>query len=216
MDTLFDILTVTSGISWTIVYLAIIYRGFKDKTCGMPFFALALNLTWEFIYSFLLGGELSLQLVINIIWFFFDVVILYTYFRYGRKEFPNTVDPRWFVPWSVWVLAVGFVTQYFTALEFPGLPGAMYSAFVINLVMSVLFITMLVRRDSVEGQSMGIAVFKWLGTAAPTLLFYLVSGSNLVLVLGIVIFVFDVIYIGMLHQKFRDLGLNPFTRKLAH
>jgi hypothetical protein len=215
MDTLFGILTLTSGISWTIVYLAIIYRGFKDKACGMPFFALALNLTWEFIYSFLLGGELSLQLVINIIWFFFDVVILYTYFRYGRKEFPNTVDPKWFVPWSVWVLAVGFVTQYFTALEFPGLPGAMYSAFVINLVMSVLFITMLVRRDSVEGQSMGIAVFKWLGTAAPTLLFYLVSGSNLVLVLGIVIFVFDVIYIGMLHQKFRDLGLNPFTRKLA-
>jgi hypothetical protein len=177
---------------------------------------LALNLTWEFIYSFLLGGELSLQLVINIIWFFFDVVILYTYFRYGRKEFPNTVDPKWFVPWSVWVLAVGFVTQYFTALEFPGLPGAMYSAFVINLVMSILFIGMLVRRDSVEGQSMAIAVFKWLGTAAPTLLFYLVSGSNLVLVLGIVIFVFDVIYIGMLHQKFRDLGLNPFTRKLAH
>jgi hypothetical protein len=216
MDTLFGILTLASGTSWTIVYLAIIYRGFKDKACGMPFFALALNLTWEFIYSFLLGGELSLQLVINIIWFFFDVVILYTYFRYGRKEFPNTVDPRWFVPWSVWVLAVGFVTQYFTALEFPGLPGAMYSAFVINLVMSVLFITMLVRRDSVEGQSMGIAVFKWLGTAAPTLLFYLVSGSNLVLVLGIVIFVFDVIYIGMLHQKFRDLGLNPFTRKLAH
>jgi hypothetical protein len=216
MDTLFGILTLTSGISWTIVYLAIIYRGFKDKACGMPFFALALNLTWEFIYSFLLGGELSLQLVINIIWFFFDVVILYTYFRYGRKEFPNTVDPKWFVPWSVWVLAVGFVTQYFTALEFPGLPGAMYSAFVINLVMSVLFITMLVRRDSVEGQSMGIAVFKWLGTAAPTLLFYLVSGSNLILVLGIVIFVFDVIYIGMLHQKFRDLGLNPFTRKLAH
>jgi hypothetical protein len=216
MDTLFGILTLTSGISWTIVYLAIIYRGFKDKACGMPFFALALNLTWEFIYSFLLGGELSLQLVINIIWFFFDVVILYTYFRYGRKEFPNTVDPKWFVPWSVWVLAVGFVTQYFTALEFPGLPGAMYSAFVINLVMSILFIGMLVRRDSVEGQSMAIAVFKWLGTAAPTLLFYLVSGSNLVLVLGIVIFVFDVIYIGMLHQKFRDLGLNPFTRKLAH
>ncbi len=216
MDTLLDILTLTSGVSWTIVYLAIIYRGFKDKTYGMPFFALALNLTWEFIYSFLFGGSVSLQLVINIIWFFFDVVILYTYFRYGRKEFPKTVDQKWFMPWSVLAIAVGFVTQYFTALEFPGLPGAMYSAFVINLVMSILFIEMLVHRNSVEGQSMGIAVFKWLGTAAPTILFYLVSGSNLVLALGILIFVFDVVYIGMLYQKFRSLGLNPFTRKPAH
>ena len=108
------------------------------------------------------------------------------------------------------------VTQYFAALEFEGLWGATYSAFVINLVMSVLFIGMLVRRDSVEGQSMVVAVFKWLGTMAPTILFYRVMGSDLVLVLGCVIFVFDVIYIGLLYQKFRSLGLNPFTRKPAH
>jgi hypothetical protein len=216
MDALYYVLTLISGISWTIVYLAIIYRGFKDRTYGMPFFALALNLTWEFLYSFLFGGDASLQLVINVIWFAFDLVILYTYFRYGRSEFPASVDPKWFVPWSILALVVGFVTQYFTALEFPGLPGAMYSAFVINLVMSILFIGMLVRRTGVEGQSMGVAVFKWLGTAAPTLLFYLVSGSKLVLALGVLVFVFDLIYIGMLVQGFRDLGLNPWTRRPAH
>jgi len=216
MDTPIPVLTLTSGISWTLVYLAIIYRGFKDKTCGMPFFALALNIAWDFIFSFLFGGGFSLQHAINIVWFTFDVVILYTYFRYGRKEFPQSVAPKWFVPWSVLVLAVGFVTQYFAALELEGLWGATYSAFVINLVMSVLFIGMLVRRDSVEGQSMGVAVFKWLGTMAPTILFYRVMGSDLVLVLGCVIFVFDVIYIGLLYQKFRNLGLNPLTRKPAH
>jgi len=215
MDARFYILTLISGISWTLVYLAIIYRGFKDRTYGMPFFALALNISWEFIYSFLFGGPLSLQLVINIAWFCFDVVILSTYFRYGRKEFPKAVDPRWFVPWSVWVLAVGFITQYFAALEFEGLWGATYSAFVINLVMSVLFIGMLVRRNGVEGQSMLVAIFKWLGTLAPTILFYLTTGSQLVLALGVVISVFDLIYIGMLYQRFRALGLNPFTRAPA-
>ena len=216
MDTFLNILTLISGISWTIVYLAIINRGFRDKTYGMPLFALALNITWEFIFSFLFGGRFSPQLVINIIWFSFDVVILYTYFRYGRKEFPKTIDQKWFVPWSVAAIAVGFVTQYFTALEFPGLAGSMYSAFVINLIMSILFIDMLVRRNSVEGQSMVIAVFKWLGTAAPTILFYLDTGSNLVLALGVAIFVFDLIYIGMLYQKFRDLGLHPLTREPVH
>ena len=60
------------------------------------------------------------------------------------------------------------------------------------------------------------AVKDGLGTAAPTILFYLVTGSALVLALGIVIFVFDVIYIGMPYQRFRDLGLNPITREPAH
>ena len=46
LDTLGYTLTLTSDVSWTIVYLAIIYRSFQDKVCGMPFFALALNLTW--------------------------------------------------------------------------------------------------------------------------------------------------------------------------
>jgi hypothetical protein len=131
-------------------------------------------------------------------------------------EFPQTVDYKWFVPWSVLAIAVGFIMQYFTALEFPGLGGATYSAFVINLIMSILFIDMLVRRNSVEGQSMVIAAFKWLGTAAPTILFYLDTGSNLVLALGIVTFVFDLIYIGMLYQKFRDWGLHPLTREPDH
>jgi hypothetical protein len=123
------------------------------------------------------------------------------------------VDQKWFVPWSVLAVGVGFVTQYYAALEFPGLFGPTYPAFVINLVMSILFIDMLVRRDGVEGQSMGVALFKWLGTAAPTILFYSHTGSDLVLALGISVFVFDLIYIGMLHETFRSLGLNPFTRK---
>ncbi|MBN1813997.1 MAG: hypothetical protein JXA14_19325 [Anaerolineae bacterium] len=216
MDALGYTLTLTSGVSWTIVYLAIINRSFKDKTCGMPFFALALNLAWEFIFSFVLGGGLSLQVIINVTWFFFDVVILYAYLRYGRQEFPTTVDQKWFIPWTWLAIAVGVVTQYFAALEFPGLFGPTYPAFVINLVMSILFIGMLVRRDGVEGQSMGIAIFKWLGTAAPTILFYVNTGSNLVLVLGICVFLFDLIYAVMLYQKSRMVGVHPFTRAPAH
>ena len=215
MDPLFYVLTLISGVSWTIVYLAAIYRGFKDRTYAMPFFALALNLSWEFLFSFPFGGGWSLQKVINVTWFFFDVVILYTYFRYGRKEFPASIDQKWFLPWSWLAIAVGLVTQYFAALEFEGLFGPTYPAFVINLVMSILFIHMLARRDSVEGQSMGIAIFKWLGTAAPTILFYVNTGSYLVLALGICVFIFDLIYIVMLYQKFRNLGLHPFTRATA-
>ena len=60
---------------------------------------------------------------------------------------------------------------------------------------------------------MTIAIFKWLGTLAPTIQVYGQTGSNLILVLGVAVFVYDVIYIVMLYRQFAELGLNPFTRR---
>ncbi len=209
---LITILTLISGISWTIVYIDAIRRGFKDKSYGMPLFALAFNITWEFIFAFLVGGDFGLQKIVNSVWFILDAIIVFTYFKYGRKEFPKTTE-NFFIPWSAAAFVVGFLTIYFTQLEFDGHWGARYSAFAQNLMMSVLFIGMLVRRNNVDGQSMYIAIFKWLGTLAPTIQIYLGTGSKLILILGIGIFLYDVIYIGMLYQKFVELGLHPFTRK---
>jgi hypothetical protein len=210
--TLVTVLTLISGISWTVVYLGIINRGFRDKTYGMPLFALAFNIGWEFIFGFLVGEGYSLQRIVNAVWFVFDVVIVVTYFRYGRREFPPTVQ-RWFIPWSVVAFVVAFVILYFANLEFPDFWGARYSAFVQNLMMSILFIGMLVGRNDIRGQSMYIAIFKWLGTLAPTIQVYAQTGSDLILVLGIAIFVYDVTYIVMLYRKFVEQRLNPFTRR---
>jgi hypothetical protein len=210
--TLVTVFTLISGISWTIVYIDIINRGFKDKSYGMPLFALAFNITWEFIFGFLVGKGFDLQKIVTCVWFILDAAIVITYFKYGRKEFPKTVG-KFFIPWSVVAFIIGFITIYFMQLEFAGLWGARYSAFAQNLMMSVLFIGMLVRRNNVDGQSIYIAIFKCLGTLAPTIQTYIGTGSKLILILGIGIFIYDVIYIGMLYQKFIEMGLNPFTRK---
>lgn len=39
-----------SGIAWTITYIALVYRGFKDKWYGMPMPAMALNIAWELTF----------------------------------------------------------------------------------------------------------------------------------------------------------------------
>ena len=106
-----------------------------------------------------------------------------------------------------------FVILFATNAEFPDFWGARYSAFAQNLLMSVLFIVMLVGRKGVRGQSMTIAIFKWLGTLAQTIQVYGQTGSNLILALGAAIFVYDVIYIAMLYRQFAEAGLNPFTRR---
>ena len=45
-------LTLLSGIGWIIVYEECIRLGIKQKTYAMPFWALALNITWEAIYAY--------------------------------------------------------------------------------------------------------------------------------------------------------------------
>jgi len=210
--TLVTILTLVSGISWSIVYIDLINRGFKDRTYGMPLFALAFNFAWEFMYGFLINFGFTLQKVVNIIWCLLDVVIIYTYFKYGRKDFPKDKE-RLFLPWSLLAFVIGFLVIYVAQVEFPDFWGARYTAFAQNLMMSVLFISMLARRNNVDGQSMYIAIFKWLGTLAPTILFFAQTGSKLILVFGIGCFLYDVIYIGLLYQKFVELKLNPFTRQ---
>jgi hypothetical protein len=137
---------------------------------------------------------------------------VYLYFKYGRKEFPKGLE-RFFVPWSLAAFVVAFLVIYVAHFEFEDFWGARYSAFAQNLLMSVLFIGMLVRRNNVEGQSMYIAIFKCLGTLAPTIQMYLQTGSRLILFLGLGCFLYDLIYIGMLYQKFVELRLNPFTRQ---
>jgi hypothetical protein len=211
-DTLVLVLTLISGISWTVVYLDLINRGFRDRTYGMPLFALAFNFAWELIFGFLVGDGFGVQRIVNITWFVLDAIIVVTYVRHGRREYPATVQ-RWFIPWSVAAFVVAFVVLFATNLEFPDLWGARYSAFAQNLLMSVLFIALLVGRSDVRGQSMTIAIFKWLGTLAPTIQLYCQTGSNLILALGASIFVYDVIYIAMLYRRFAEAELNPFTRR---
>jgi len=198
----------------TGLYLDLIRRGFKDKTYGMPLFALAFNLSWEFLYSFVFRPtDDTLQHFINLLWFLFDDLILVTYLKFGKKEFPSNIDQRWFYPWTILTFITSGFVMYTMALEFEGGWGAIYAAFAQNLMMSILFIHMLVQRSDVRGQSMYIAIFKGIGTLAPTILFFHRTQSLLVLTLGLGCAVYDLIYIIMLFYKFRELTLNPFTRK---
>lgn len=40
-----------SSFCWTVAYALIIWRGFKDRTFGMPLVALGANLSWEVILA---------------------------------------------------------------------------------------------------------------------------------------------------------------------
>ena len=198
-------LTLISGICWTVVYIEGIRVGFKDRSYAIPFYALALNIAWELLHTvFGLQAGLSVQTIINAVWFAFDVGILYTYFKFGRKYFPRNLPAHSFTGWSLLGIGTALGVEYAFIREFGVAAGAGYAAFLQNLLMSVLFIGMFVKRGNSEGQSLYIAVSKWLGTLAPTILFGMLGegafprGSFLILMLGICCSVFDLIYIWLL------------------
>ncbi len=200
------ILAGISGICWTIVYIESLRLGIKQKTYAMPFWALALNIAWETVHSIWGYREegMTIQVIFNSVWCLFDIGILYTYFKYGQKYFSEFFPKKIFIVWSILALVVSYLLQYFFVAEFGLVKGGSYSAFLQNLIMSILFIAMFIQRRGDEGQNLTIAINKFIGTVMPTILVGIIGleafgrPSLFILVIGITIAFFDLIYIGLL------------------
>jgi hypothetical protein len=224
-------------IAWLVTYLCIIYRGFKDRTFGMPVAALAGNLSWEAIYAFFLDPLGDFMHVQSIAWFFVDVVIVWQVLKYGREDFSEPFMRRYFRAIVCAAIIIAFPVMYFAFLEFRD-PLGYYTGFGLTFMMSFLFIAMLLRRGSPAGQSMYIAIFKWLGNflayiaaafsvtttmadPLPDSFTSFVVGAvthttypltPLVNVLYLVTFLGDVLYIVLLYSYFKARNLSPWRR----
>lgn len=204
-------LTILAGVFWSLVYLLIIKRGFQDKTCGMPFVPFCASFSWEFIFSFI--HPLSApQLYINISWFMLDVVILFQIIRFRESVLTHPLLRRFFYPVFFLIFTMSFVAILSMIYELGDWSGK-YTALAVNFMISVSFVSMLLNRNNVAGQSMYIALFKMAGTTLTSLLFFLHYPLSPILnFLYVATFIFDWIYIVLLFAKLRELGINPWVR----
>ena len=198
------LILVAGGVFWILTYIFIISKGFKDKTYGMPLIALCANISWEFIFSFIFP-HMPPQLFINYLWFGLDSIIVIQFLKYGKKEFLYLSSKRLY---SIFLVLLGaefsiILVNGITIGEYKGV----YSAFGQNLVMSILFIIMLFKRNSLRGQSIYIAIFKMLGTALTSLHYYMyepITQSSLILPsLFVSIFIFDIVYIYLVFRFYK-------------
>lgn len=205
-------LAILSGFFWTVTYLLIIRRSIQDKSVGIPIAAGCLNISWEFIFSFIFPSYKP-QLYINYVWFFLDLIILIQYLRFGKLDFRQHASKATFYATFFSVLAVSFLNMLFIVYDFGTSNSAIYIAFHINLIMSMLFIYMLWSRDSVAGQSMYIAIAKMIGTACASPSVYLLQPSSILLAfLYVSIFVFDWVYSVLLYLKIKEQQIAPWKR----
>jgi hypothetical protein len=205
------LLAIASGVFWSITYLLIIKRGFQDKACGMPMAALCLNISWEFLFSFVfLPGPV--QRVINIAWFGLDLVIVVQFLAYERARQPAAISAAFFYASFASILATAFLTVLLVTREFANW-GGYYTAFGQNLLMSILFVRMLLDRKDLAGQSLYIGAAKMVGTFCASLtVFLLIPDSTLTVFFAWAILFFDLAYIALYIQKSRRLGINPLAR----
>ncbi|WP_394823066.1 hypothetical protein [Pendulispora albinea] len=228
-------LGAVSTVGWLIAYVLIIWRSFKDKVFGMPVAALAANLSWEASYGFLyepLSNDLHRD---SIAWFFADVPIVVQCFMYGAKDFRAPFVKRHFK--LIFVAAIGMALPLMRlAFEEFHDPKGLYTGFGINFMMSILFVAMLARRDGIAGQSVYIAIFKWIGTLfayAYTVFEAITSAEHpwpsasfvqdtvmhqtypltpTINFLYLFVFVLDVLYIVLVYRKAKECGVDPWRR----
>ncbi|HWI48063.1 MAG TPA: hypothetical protein VNU45_07575 [Rummeliibacillus sp.] len=195
------ILQLGTGLFWIVAYILIIIRGFQDKNYGMPMVAICANISWEFIFTFIFPPS-GPQIMITFIWFLLDIFILMQFLIYGRKGIKNGISVNYFYSTFFITLAVSFLIIMAMTYEFNDVEGK-YAAFSQNLMMSGLFISLLLSRGNTSGQSINIAIFKMLGSLFAGIAFFLYFRTDLITILSIATFIYDLIYIFLLRKFYR-------------
>ena len=166
----------------------------------MPLFALGLNVAWEGIYAYyeVLGrGSVSLQGIANTVWVLLDIVIVVTYFKYSKNDCKTDLEKKAQIPFGILTFTICIAIQILFIYEFGDTQAEIYSAYLQNIAMSVAYLYMLNRRGSSKGQTKVIAICKWMGTLAPTLI-GVIEQNVFIIVTGIICFLLDGMYFYLL------------------
>ena len=223
--TLLIIAAVMFG-AWTLAYAQIVHACFKHKTYGLPLASIFLNIAWEFIFSFNIVAKGIPALVWgNRLWFIVDCLIVVQVFMYARQQQTNPWVRDNFHAIAIASLVASVVGLYCFTTYIGDVYG-LATSFLMNFAMSLLFISMLFARPTLDGLPYGAAWAKMVGTAAGALFCYLwwpmqfdASGilvrppyvrqpanSNLLYFLYLTIPLIDFLYIYLHRQKQRALA----------
>ena len=214
------LLELICGICWSITYILIIIKSFKDKTYGIPYVAFCLNFAWEFTFIAIhKPSDYPIAKYVFIPWIILDLIVFYIFIKYGYKEFNKKYGYKEFnkkykvsrlpyILFTLFSIVCSIIIIYYFALDF----SPLYNNDVIqaggliancqNLIMSVLFVHMLLDRNSLRGQSIYIGIFNWVGTLSIAILKFkgilpFISGELFVILL---IQVFDILYIYLIFR----------------
>ncbi len=204
----FNLVGMAGCICWVIAYAAMVRVAQRDRANALPMIAIALNFSWELLASFFFPNPVSLWHAFDRIWLLVDAVIVAQLLRFGQpfQRIPEIREHFYLV--CAIVFGLGFVGQYTFVTDYPDRLGLVI-AFLINLVMSVMFVIMYFdRRPELRGISKAGAWFKMLGTLGTSIECHWVvrmvdpelGGLGFLTFLCVSIFAFDCFYIWLVSR----------------
>lgn len=192
---------------WSFAYILIIRRGFLDKTYGVPCACICINVSWEFLFSFVYPDSNMVRTWLYRFWLIPDIIILFQLFKYGKNAQIIPEIKKYFYPVLILSFVLSFVTVWTFVVYYHDYTGTEVSLFM-NTAMSILFVLFYLSRRSLAGQSILIAWTKMIATFIAFIIVHLAYPSvrpdkppfSIFEVLGIITFLADMTYIILLHN----------------
>ncbi|HEY8234195.1 MAG TPA: hypothetical protein VIJ10_16145 [Vicinamibacteria bacterium] len=204
---------------WVVAYVAIVRNALRNRFLEIPAGAVVANIAWEFVWGFLYPNELGRFFSWGYrIWFFFDLGIVYMLFRYGDKQVELPELKAIFRPACVFGIAAWAVAIYFFVGEGYDTGYGAISGYILNTMMSALYVVIVLRHGHLVDFSLVVAWSKMLGTALLTVFNFLVQpGNPYLLLLCLLTLALDLLYIGLFYaiRSGRAGALEAATREGA-
>lgn len=197
------------ALLWVVAYVVLVRNILKKKFVEMPAGVLCANFAWETLYAFVFTQNMGLVLDIGYkLWFVLDVFIVIGFYKYGAKQVSKSVVP-YFKPLFTFALIAWTAGLYFFIKQGFDNPIGANSAYIINILISLLYILMFLRLEDKSVISENVTWSKALGTGAISVMcFSRWPDNHWLLVMCTVCALLDAFYIYLFYQHKRGLDLK--------
>lgn len=182
---------------WVVSYVAILFRVQRNRFLEIPAGAVVANIAWEFLWGFVYTTSMGMLFAWGYrIWFFLDIFIVYMLFKYGWKQADTPAIAHFFRPASAFGIVCWLVALYYFIGEGYDTSYGAISGYILNMMMSALYIVLIAKADNPQFFSDIVAWSKMLGTAVLSLFNFMVRpDDHLLMTLCAATFLLDVIYV---------------------
>lgn len=152
------------AIFWVLCYAIVIKDILKYKFVGISAGVIGANIAWEFLWAFVFKQDMGMILQIGYYaWFFADVFIVYSTFKYGYKQVGEKLHSRFNLLFGFSIGAWLVVLYFFIHDGYDNSIGA-NTAYAIQLVISITCLIMLINNLKEKGISYWAAWCRMLGS----------------------------------------------------
>jgi hypothetical protein len=194
-------------LMWVVAYVIIIVNARKLKLLDMAIAAGCSNFAWEFLWSFPFKTDMGWFLVWTYrAWFFLDIYIFWLMLKYGSAQVRPGLMRKYFKPLCVALLLVFTLIYYFFIKEGHDTLIGANSAYIAQMFVSVLSLTLLLNSPDLKGFSFNVGWLRSFGTGANTVFMFMHYPDNHFLhSMAATSFVIDMVFLGMFLKMRRAL-----------